>query len=228
MVGRATEWGVLDRLLTAVAGVAAAAALLEGGAGIGKSRLVQGVVDAGPERGVTVLMGPARPFETTRPFGAISEALDLRRGSADPRRAAIARRLAGEAEARTAEPGPDLRYRVVEDIVDLVETLCASAPVLVVLEDLHWADDSTILCFRALLDRLADLPVLLMGTLRPLPRAAGLDAVLDHVAACDQTVMRLGPLSSADVDALVCSEIGVPQRPDLDDLVRRAGGSRSR
>src|SRR5918995_3646047 len=145
MVGRSAERRVLDRLLTTVAGGTGAAVLVEGEAGIGKTRLVQGLVDAARERGVTVIVGAARPFETTRPFGAISEAIRLRRVSSDAQRAVIARLLGGEGDSRSAASGPDIRYRVVEEIVDLVEVLSKAAPVLLALEDLHWADDSTIL-----------------------------------------------------------------------------------
>src|SRR5918997_5565058 len=89
MVGRATERAVLGRLLSAATGGSGATVLVEGEAGIGKTRLVQNLVEAARRRGVSAVIGAARPFEVTRPFGAVSEALRLRGGSSDARRAEI-------------------------------------------------------------------------------------------------------------------------------------------
>jgi hypothetical protein len=70
-------------------------------------------------------------------------------GAADPRRAAIGRLLGGGAcsDRRT---GANLRHQVIDEIVDLVEMLAAHGPLLVALEDLHWADDASVVAFRAL------------------------------------------------------------------------------
>lgn len=223
MVGRAAERGVLDDLLRAVAQGAGAAVFVEGEAGIGKTRVVQECADTSRGLGVTVLVGSARPFETTRPFGAVSDALELRGGSADPARAAVARLLRGDGGTRASDP--DMRHRVVDEIVDLVEELTGAGPVLLILEDLHWADDSTVLVCRALLDRVADLPLLLVGTLRPSPRSAGLDSLLETVTARGRDILRLGPLSDHDIAALVHAEAGAADGSDAEVLVRRAGGN---
>ncbi len=225
MVGRATERGVLDRLLAAATGGSGATVLIEGEAGIGKTRLVQNIVEAARRRGVSAVVGAARPFEATRPFGAVSEALHLRRGSSDARRAEIARLLVGEGAQRTAPPGPDTRYRIVEEIIDLVEVQSQDAPLLLAFEDLHWADDSTVLVVRTLMDRITYLPVLLVGTLRPSPRSADLDLLLADAPAAGATVLQLAPLPRRDIDDLVRAETGRPPGPDLAELVNRAAGN---
>ena len=89
---------------------------IEGEAGIGKTRLVLSVIADARSRGVTVLCGQAHPFERTRPFGVIAEALGLSRRSTDPRRAAIGMLLTGQGggsmpaaggiECRAALPRP--------------------------------------------------------------------------------------------------------------------------
>ena len=101
---------------------------IEGEAGIGKTRLVQRIVDDARSRGAAVFSGQAHPFERTRPFGLVSAALGLSRRSPDPRRAAIAALLAGEDAAGPAVAAGDVQYRVVEEIVDLVETVVCRAP----------------------------------------------------------------------------------------------------
>jgi len=75
-----------------------------------------------------VFRGEAHPFERTHPFGVVADALDLRRRSPDPRRAMIGSLLAGDAERQAAAGGvPDLRYQVVEEIIDLLEASCVTA-----------------------------------------------------------------------------------------------------
>jgi hypothetical protein len=72
--------------------------------------------------------------------------------------------LAGGAERPAAAGGaPDLRYQIVQEILDLLEASCADGPVVLVLEDIHWADDSTLLAFRSMARRLAHVPLLLVS-----------------------------------------------------------------
>jgi predicted ATPase len=107
--------------------------VVTGEAGIGKSRLAARVTDAVRDAGGTALVGGGHPFERTRPFGALVDALDLRRGSADPRRAVIAEALAGDVAGRAPDgPVPDVRFRLADDLVDLLEREMVERPVLVV------------------------------------------------------------------------------------------------
>ena len=146
--------------------------VIEGEAGIGKTRLVQRIVDDARSRGAAVFSGQAHPFERTRPFGLVSAALGLSRRSPDPRRAAIAALLAGEDAAAPAAAAGDIQYRVVEEIVDLVELSCAERPVLLVAEDLHWADSASLLAILSVTRQLSLAPVLVVVTTRPSPLPA--------------------------------------------------------
>ncbi len=228
MIGRAGEVQVLYRLLSGVAAGTGAAVLVEGEAGIGKTWLMRSLTVTARRRGFRVFLGAAHPFETTRPFGALSQALELRRGSSDTRRAAIARLLdvgAGPQSDRATGQAPDVRFRVVEEIVDLVEGLSAGSAVVVALENLHWADDSTIFTFRSMVHRLAHMPVLLVGTLRPSPRSAELDLLIDELLGSGTALLRLERLGDADVVDLVRAELGAPPGPRLSRVVDRADGN---
>lgn len=66
-----------------------------------------------------------------------------------------------------------LQFRVVEAIVDLVEGLSLQGPVLVALEDLHWADSSTLLALRWITRELTQVPLLLAATFASCPPIAG-------------------------------------------------------
>jgi len=203
----------------------AAVLLVEGEAGIGKSRLVQSLISEAHAVRVTVFRGEAHPFERTHPFGVLADALGLRRRSPDPRRATIGRLLAGDAGRPAAGGAPDLRYQIVEEILELLEASCAEAPAVVVLEDIHWADDSTLLAFRAVVRRLAHVPLLLVASLRPSPRSAELDQLLTDVIEAGARLVRLGALGPDEVRALACAELGVAPGPELMAVLAKAGGN---
>ena len=228
LIGRERELAGARQLLQNVLLGASATLLIEGEAGIGKTRLAQSLVADAEERGVTVLRGAAHPLERNRPFGAVAHALDIRTGSGDHRRAAIGRLLAGDPTAlgsRAAAPLADARYQVVEEILDVLERCCAESPVVMVLEDLHWADDSTLLAFRSMAHRLTHVPLLLIATLRPAPRRPELDQLLDESLLLGAQLFRLRSLSRGDVDALVQAQLGLPAGPVLASIVGKAGGN---
>jgi predicted ATPase len=212
VVGRDAELDRARRIVTDLGQGLGTTLLIEGEAGIGKSRLVQWMVDEAGSSGITARRGEGHPFERSRPFGVIVDALDLRRRSPDPRRAAIALLLAGDAERSRGGAQQDLRYQVVEEVVDLVEEACGESPVLLVLEDLHWADSSTLLAIRSLVQRLAHAPLAVVMSLRPAPRSGDLDQLLDEALGTGAHHMRLEPLQPDDVESLAQSEMGRTQR----------------
>jgi DNA-binding CsgD family transcriptional regulator/tetratricopeptide (TPR) repeat protein len=201
--------------------------LIEGEAGIGKTRLLDDMLDDARAGGVLVYRGEAHPLERTRPFGVLAAALELQRRSPDPRRAAIGRLIVGDAETSGAAPGgpPDQRHRIVEDIVDLVESSCAEGPVLLALEDLHWAEASTLLAVRSIVIGLVHVPFLLVASLRPSPRSAELDHILDDLLKAGARLLRLEALSTEGVDSVARDVLGDPPGPRLTGLLAKAGGN---
>ena len=226
LVGRDLELQMVRSMVRDVRAGRAAVLLIEGEAGIGKSRLVQSLVTEACAAGAVVCRGEAHPFERTHPFGVVAGALGLRRRSTDPRRAMIGNLLAGDAERPQAAGGaPDLRYQVVEEILDLLEASCAKRPVVLVLEDIHWADDSTLLAFRAMARRLAHVPLLLVASFRPVPRSAELDQLLGDILAAGARLIRLGALAPDEVRALAGAELGTAPGPELMAVLGKAGGN---
>jgi DNA-binding CsgD family transcriptional regulator len=195
---------------------------VEGEAGIGKTHLVEAVVRAAQPLGLTVLGGQAHPFERTRPFGVVASALGLRRHATDPRRAALAALLAGEA----AVPGrADVQYRVVEEVVDLVEASCADLPVLLVAEDVHWADAASLGTLSALVRRLPLSPLLVVVTVRPAPLTSDVVRLVDDLTDAGASIVRLGPLDPDDVLALAADRLGGVPGPRLAGMLAGAGGN---
>ena len=69
----------------------------------------------------------------------------------------------------TSDPG--LRFRAVDALADLVEELALAGPLVIGVDDLQWADPSSLLTLAALGRRLAYLPVALIACFRPSPRS---------------------------------------------------------
>ncbi len=92
--GRQAEIAALGEVLDQVGSGRPAVVLIEGEAGIGKSRLLAGVLEDAGGRGMRVAAGRAEELERTRPFGLVAAAFGCARSSPDPRRAAIAALLA--------------------------------------------------------------------------------------------------------------------------------------
>lgn len=224
LVERGAELAVVDDLLRRTVAGSGAVLVVEGEAGIGKTALIRAVTETGSARGLRVAVGAGRPFESTRAFGPLVEALHLRRGSADPRRSGLGRLLDGASDSGAPiGASAEMRHRLIDEIVDLVEVLARDGPSVVVLEDLHWADDGTIVAFRALAAGLRHVPVFLVGTVRPTPRSMVLAQVLDDLDGARR--LRLRPLSNAAVHAVVRAELGSPAGPALARVVDRAGGN---
>ncbi len=229
LLGRSTE---LERLRSAVQQARRGAGqmlVVTGEAGIGKTRLMAEGLDAASRLGVQVFRGAALELERRWPFGAIADCLAIRRSAADGRRAEIVRLL--REEAPQGDGGswfgdtPSTEFRVVELFVDLVEELSARAPVALAVEDLQWADPSTLLVLHRLGRRIGQLSVLFMGTVRPVPRSAELEACLEGMRANGATELVLGPLDRAAVAELVEELAGAAPGPNLLRQVAGAGGN---
>jgi DNA-binding CsgD family transcriptional regulator/tetratricopeptide (TPR) repeat protein len=225
LVGREAELAVAATTVRQLREGRAAALAIEGEAGIGKTRLVQSIVDDARSHDVAVFCGQAHPFERTRPFGVVAAALDLSRRSPDPRRAAIGTLLAGHGAGTPARAAGDVQYRVVEEIVDLVEKSCAERPVLLVAEDIHWADSASLLAILTVVRQLPLAALLVVVTARPSPQSAEVVRLRDDLVAGGARTLQLQPLKPDDVAALAGHVLGAPPGAALTAMLAKAGGN---
>lgn len=225
LVGREAELAVASAALRELGEGRASALVVEGEAGIGKTRLVQSVVDRALARGVTAFCGEAHPFERTRPFGVIATTLGLTRRSPDPRRAAIGSLLAGHGPDASVPPAGDIHHRVVEEVVDLVESSCAEGPVLLVAEDIHWADAASLMAISSVVRQLPLSPVLVVVTTRPSSLSTEAVRLLDDLTVAGARTVRLEPLMPDELAALAGRELGAAPGPTLVSLLDRTGGN---
>jgi DNA-binding CsgD family transcriptional regulator/tetratricopeptide (TPR) repeat protein len=152
------------------------ALLLFGDAGIGKTRLVAEVATRLHHEGWLVLHGRCDDESVLR-YQPISQALGslidaIGQSGLDRRVGEIDLTRLGPRFRRTSEPSgsadPTLeREELFEKVADLFDALAAHQPVLLIVDDLHWADAATVGLLRHLLRRPWRAPVLLMGTSRP-------------------------------------------------------------
>jgi len=195
---------------------------VEGEPGIGKSALVAAGAEAARECGYDVLWGVADQLSQRFPLRAVVDCLQVRAGSADPRRAEIAHFL------RSWRPGlldgDDVVYSAAEMLVALVDELCTATPTVIVLDDLQWADDASLMVWHRLTLATAQLPLLLVGASRSVPRLPELQKVRAAVLRRGGTVLSLGALEDADVDALIARMVGATG-PALTRLAAQAMGN---
>jgi DNA-binding CsgD family transcriptional regulator len=231
LVGRA---GDLTALENAFADEQVTTVLIGGEAGIGKSRLAGEFISRLGED-VLVLVGRCPEFGADgvpfAPFIAVMRSLERQRDTDEiatllPPNPALARWMPRLA-ARTGPAAADSdQIRLSGEILTLLEQLALTQPVLLVLEDLHWADDSSRELFAFLVANLAQDQVLLIGTYRPAEPGPlrGLIAELRRNAGI--RVVSPQPLTRHEVGRQLAALLGREPEPGLiTRIADRSGGN---
>src|SRR3954454_1883910 len=215
LVGRASQLGSVDRLLSQVGGGRSASLELVGEPGIGKTRLLAELAARADARGYLVLSGRAGELELDLPFWVFVDALDEYVHGLDPHRlenveddvraelATVFPSLAGLATGRATAIQHE-RYRSHRAVCTLLETLAQSQPVVLVLDDVHWADPASVELLGALLHRPPAARVLLAIAVRPRQMAERLSAAVERAHRAG-TIARieLAALSREDARELI-------------------------
>jgi DNA-binding winged helix-turn-helix (wHTH) protein/tetratricopeptide (TPR) repeat protein len=180
-VGRASEWSGLCGALAEAASGRGCLCFISGEPGIGKTRLCTELAAEAQARGVAVLIGRCAEHEavTYLPFVEILESLvasapspELLRtivGDEGPELALLLPKLR---RVLTGLPPPlelsplQARRNLFNAVVDFITRATGRRATLLILEDLHWADESTLSLLEHLLRRLIEMPVLVLGTYR--------------------------------------------------------------
>jgi ATP/maltotriose-dependent transcriptional regulator MalT len=202
LVGRAVELEVLDQALAELGRRRAGALLLAGEPGIGKTRLLAELQARADAKGWLVLAGSASELERELPFWVFVDALDEYVQAVEPRRLD-----AMDVDARNelthvlpslpvgAELPPE-RYRAYRAMRQLLEALAQPAPMLLVLDDVHWADPGSIDLLGSLLRRPPE-GVLIAIAARPRQLPERLQPPLERARRAGTLAqLDLGPLSA--------------------------------
>ncbi|AGZ41255.1 ATP-binding protein [Actinoplanes friuliensis] len=218
-VGRADELATLRQAVTAALGGGTGFVLVEGEPGSGKTRLLEEATDEAGRRGVFTAWGKCLPGDGTpamwpwvQAIGAVLDGLPT-----TTRRESLAGELGRITAPHTAVRPPDegTQFRLFEQVVAVVGQAAARCPVLLVIDDLQWADAASLRLFGHLATRLPGATAV-VGLLRdsaPVPDAAltGMLAAAGRVPGHRR--IRLGPLSPDDVAQLVSGETGQDAGP---------------
>ncbi|WP_410612418.1 helix-turn-helix transcriptional regulator [Amycolatopsis sp. lyj-109] len=215
--------GELSRLASWVHDVTAGrgrAVLVDGEPGIGKSALVQAACAAAARSGCQVFRGAGDELGQALPLLPLLDALRITGSAPDPRRGAIAGLLRGDAGRGKVA---DLAAAAAEQLLALVDELCQSGPVVLVVDELQWADRATVAVWGRLARSVRQLPLLLIGVLRPVPRRDDLRALRRIVAPAER--LRVGRLTEPAALELVAKLAGGKPGGRLERLADGAAGN---
>jgi DNA-binding CsgD family transcriptional regulator/tetratricopeptide (TPR) repeat protein len=212
--GRADELKTVGALVTSVTQGRGGVLIIEGPPGIGKSRLLTEVLALADKSGVRTLFGEAFEYQQTVPFFSLFMAT-LR---ADP--------PVGDAEAlRQLGGSADLRYWVVHDLADAIHAAAAERPLAILLEDIHWADNATLLALRSLATARPDVPVLWVLTARTGAGGPAMQETLSVLQRANATFLRLAAMTPDAVADMVCDAVRAKADVSLLDLAAKAHGN---
>ncbi|MFB9909012.1 BTAD domain-containing putative transcriptional regulator [Allokutzneria oryzae] len=224
LLGRAEETALLRGLVSDVLTGRGATVWIEGEPGIGKSELLTVALADSGSRGCQLGWAVADELAGRFPLQVVMDCLGVEPLSADPDKA----RLAAELHTEPAHGGwgrSDPVRAAVDRLLALVDQTCAVAPLVLVVDDLQWADDASILLWRRLAAATRQLPLLLVAATRTDPGRHELGRLRQSVAAGDGHVLRLEPLSAADTADLIGRVVGAEPGPSLRALARRTAGN---
>lgn len=230
MIGRLEELKELESVLVQVGSGRLGTCLFEGEPGIGKSLLLAKGKERALFYGFQVFSAQASEFEIDRPFGLLHDALSpLRNGStkADHKRETL------------DPPGGGGHFLEREALIDLIEGAAMTSPLLIALDDLQWADPSSISALPEILHRLRDLPIAVILAFRHLPQEQELRNAIRSLVAMGASRIKLrsleerelrdllqGVLHSAPSDELINESVALGGNPlltlELADASRRA------
>ena len=220
LIGRGDELALLVECVHEVTSGRGQAVLIEGEPGIGKSALGRAVCAEAIGLGCQVFWGAGDELGKTFPLLPFLDGLQVREAIPHPQRETILGLLRGELASR---PGEDLPGALVEQLLALVNELCAALPTVLVIDDLQWADHASV----GLWDRLArsarHRPLLLVGTMRPVPQRE--DLLVLRESADVAARIQLDALPGTAVAELVSVLTGGKPTGELMRLADGAAGN---
>lgn len=230
LIGREADLAELLPYVAAVEGGAGGAIMLVGEGGVGKTRLAEAVAEEAQRRGFRIAAGRAFPVESGMPYALFADAfMPVVRGLDATTLALLARGAEAElsvvlpalgvlpTRAQADDPA-ELRSRLLWTVAEFVRALAAKQPLLLLLDDVHWADLSSLELVHFLVRQAAQARLLIVCTYNVLergqrPELRSLEQSL--LASGIARVHRVRPLTREETDELLRRAF------ELDDAVAR-------
>jgi DNA-binding CsgD family transcriptional regulator len=188
--------------------------IVEGAAGMGKSRLLAEVGALARSLGIRVGAGAADPSETVVELSALLAALF---NGPEP--------LLHPSGLPTLHAQPEQRFWLLRDLQQLLERAALESPLLIAVDDAQWADGGTIAALRTLPEQLMGLPIAWVIALRPPREATPLVYALERLKQDWARTIVLGPLDDKASEDLARDMLAAEPDESLLELLAEAGGS---
>lgn len=212
--GRDAQMAVLSEQLDRACSGVGTVVLVEGDAGMGKSRLLEEAAMVARRRQFRVGTCAADPGDGMVELATMMVALF---DGPDP--------ILDRTELPDLHALPEQRYWLLQDLQGLLERAALQTPLLICLDDLQWADGGTAAALRALPNRLATVPVAWVLAFRPGPGSRQLQSAVEHLMRSGAEEMVLGPLGEPAVRQVTAGVLQAKPSGDLLRMAERAGGN---
>ena len=201
LLERTDELARLDGLLEMIAGGTGAIAAVEGPPGVGKSSLLTAAKELASHRGVQVRAAAANEMQQATPFGVVGDllAVDVSHGAG----------------------GETRGFALLERLTDQLVALAERQPLMLVIDDLHQADDASARLLVFLARRLEDVPLLLLVALRPAETTELTARLLTQPLV---QLLQPAPLGAGAVAEMVAEAMGSDADPEFAAACHRATG----
>ncbi|WP_300612663.1 AAA family ATPase, partial [Trebonia sp.] len=211
--GREPQVDVLRGLLDALGAGRGSVVLVTGPAGVGKTTLLSEAASLAPDRGVRVFCGGGDPAARAVPLGAIVDALV---SAEDP--------PVDPARLHDLSQSPDQRLWLLRELQESLEKAAHRSPLLIVVDDLQWADAATAGAVVTLSRRLATHRISWLLALRDGELAEAAGEAVSRLKAAGAAEVRLGPLDEAAVAQVAHDMLGGEPDEALLRVLTRADG----
>jgi DNA-binding CsgD family transcriptional regulator/tetratricopeptide (TPR) repeat protein len=229
LVGRSAELSLLSKTMDEAAKGAGRSVFIVGEGGIGKTRLASAAAERATRKGWSVAVGRAYPVETGVPYALFSDALLPLVSKLEPSTLSLLTRggasefgyvfpnLSAPGGRDRASAGADpseIKARLLWSFTQFLGRLSAKQPLFVVLENLQWADASSLELLHFIARQIGEQKIVLLGTYNEAERESN-----PVLRSTEQSLLRLGVATVQKLTPLA--------QPDVEDLVHQMFGGDS-
>jgi DNA-binding CsgD family transcriptional regulator len=232
LLEREAELAALSRVLDAARGGEGRLVVVEGTAGIGKTRLLGATRELASAADVEVLSARGGELEGAFVFGIVRQLFEAPLAAATPE--VRGELLAGAAELSASlfasvptdavREGPESSFAMLHGLYWLAANFALRKPTLLVVDDLHWADESSLRWLLYLAHRLEGLPLVLLAGTRPPEQADAPELVRELLADPIGLVMRPGGLGRDSAAVLALERLGDEPDPTFSTALETGSG----